>query len=455
MDIYYLIWNDKIWFMELGLVVFIESFFLLIYPLVFLFLNLGNPIKKKTAFISIPLISAYIFLSVLFGVLLYSDKIDFELNILLFNFSAILIFYGLNIVLIDEDIHVINFNYLIFLLISESFYSTPYFIQNLIEQFSNFSNDLLFVAIAFVFAFAFVAVDWKIFISNFKKNKFSDYRFSILLGVVAFSLFVDELLIYFLHKTSSILLETASLGVLLLIIVAFHFIAYGMLSQNVSQQEVSLVKRLWAEDKKQYRLQKESIEMINIKCHDLRHQIAALKNSSGEVSNKLIADMERSIDVTEYTFQTGNDVLNVIFSNIGIRCKQNGIDFSCMAEGSSLNFMEEMDIYSIFQNLLDNAFEYEDKYVEPDCKFISITVKNAGDMVQIHCENYCKAEIPKEQLEQGNIETTNEDKSNHGFGLKSIKNTTKKYGGDFRIFLQDDMFQVNIIFHLKGGIKHE
>ena len=47
-----------------------------------------------------------------------------------------------------------------------------------------------------------------------------------------------------------------------------------------TKKELEVVKHLWNEDKEHYELAKENIKIINIKCHDLKHQIRAINTIS-------------------------------------------------------------------------------------------------------------------------------------------------------------------------------
>ena len=71
-------------------------------------------------------------------------------------------------------------------------------------------------------------------------------------------------------------------GVIYAVVISVCGIFYGVfmlfaegafLVSRHSEVELSVIKSLWNEDRKHYEMQKESIEMINIKCHDLRKQI--------------------------------------------------------------------------------------------------------------------------------------------------------------------------------------
>ncbi len=217
------------------------------------------------------------------------------------------------------------------------------------------------------------------------------------------------------------------------------FLMYGIMKQNETDFQLSVLKQLWAKDRKQYELQKETIDIINIKCHDMKHQIRALKNS--RMNEQALAEVEQLVDVFESRVKTGNEVLDVILSDMFLRCHEKGITLTAMADGKCLASMEEMDVYSLFYNMLENAFEYTQKIADVDKRFISVSVRRKNGGVCIHEENWFEGSI---SFRDGVAGTTKEDKSAHGFGMKSMQRIVAKYSGTFNAYLEDDMFQVDV-----------
>ena len=63
----------------------------------------------------------------------------------------------------------------------------------------------------------------------------------------------------------------------------------------------------------QYRMSRDSIELVNQKYHDLKHQIAALRaESDAEVRNRWLDEMEEDILAYEAQNKTGNTVLDTV-----------------------------------------------------------------------------------------------------------------------------------------------
>ena len=224
------------------------------------------------------------------------------------------------------------------------------------------------------------------------------------------------------------------------------FMSYALLKQGQSEVETAIVKQLWDDDRKHYEILKENMEIINIKCHDLRHQIQAI-GKSGNFSESMLEEIENSIYIYDSIIETGNEVLDVILSNFSLRCQKSKVMLTCMVDGAKIGVMEEMDVYSLFGNLLENALEYEQTIEPEENRFISLTVKEANGFLSIHCENYFEGNA---KVVDGIFETNKSDKNYHGFGMKSMKRITEKYCGNFETVIADDMFQVHVLLPLNA-----
>ena len=104
-------------------------------------------------------------------------------------------------------------------------------------------------------------------------------------------------------------------------------------------------------------------------------------------------------------------------------------------------FMEVMDIFSLFGNILDNAIEHQ-SILEPEKRFIHLSVRSTNQLLLIHAENHLEGELV---MRNGIPVTTKEDKNYHGYGMLSIRRIVEKYGGSFSISTEDQLFQIDII----------
>lgn len=213
-----------------------------------------------------------------------------------------------------------------------------------------------------------------------------------------------------------------------------------MLAAAKDRVEISTMKKLWVEEQKQYQLVKENIDAINIKCHDLKHQIRNLR-TTGQVDPAYLDDLERSVSIYNSAVRTGNETLDIVLTDKRLHCASHNIQFTCIADGSGVAFMETMDIFSLFGNILDNAIECE-SLQPPEMRFIHLSVRTVNRMLTIHAENHFEDSL---QFKDGLPVTTKADKDSHGYGMMSVRHIVEKYNGSFSISTQDKLFQIDII----------
>ena len=228
-----------------------------------------------------------------------------------------------------------------------------------------------------------------------------------------------------------------------LVCVFVLFAEYELLYAKHADDERAETERLLAERERQYRLSRENIEAINIKCHDIRHQIRRLADEGAVVDGAVLADIEREINVYDSVVETGNEALDTILTEKSLMCSGEGIVLTVIANGAALDFMAPADIYALFGNALDNAIEAVRKVDDPERRTITLSVRRAGKMVAVSVENYF-ARAPRFSAD-GLPQTSKADGANHGFGTRSMRAITQRYGGSLHAGAQDGVFYLNVL----------
>lgn len=226
----------------------------------------------------------------------------------------------------------------------------------------------------------------------------------------------------------------------LYVIFACLFLLFNLFSNANSkamQQEMDIIQNLWVQDRRQYEVSKQNIELLNMKFHDLKYYI-----NNNLVDKADVKEISRCLDIYDSVFRTGNKTLDVVLTERKLICDSKDITFTCLAEGDLLNGMNAGDIYSVFGNAIDNAIECLDGTSDNDKKFINVMVKRLNGMVRIQIENFTP-NTP--EINNGFPETTKSDKANHGYGLKSMYYIVEKYKGAMNISVEDNVFRLNII----------
>lgn len=208
------------------------------------------------------------------------------------------------------------------------------------------------------------------------------------------------------------------------------------------QSELDLQQRLWQESKAQYELSRENIELINQKCHDLKHQIGALRSmTDGAERESKLNELEESVMIYDSIVETGNSTIDTVLTEKSLICERSQIILTCIADGECLRFMDAIDLYTIFGNLLDNAIECVRELENSQKRVISLSIFSRADFIFIQCENYYEKEL---NLVNGLPRSTKAPDGYHGFGITGIKKTAEKYDGFLTLETQGNIFLLRI-----------
>lgn len=215
------------------------------------------------------------------------------------------------------------------------------------------------------------------------------------------------------------------------------------------QHELDAINNILQNQYVQYQQSRESIDLIDRKYHDLKHQIAALRAEPDPARRSAWLDeMESDIKTYEAQNKTGNQVLDTLLTGKSLYCQKHGIGLTCVADGTLLEFMDVMDICTVFGNALDNAIECEKKIPEKEKRLVHVSVSQQKGFLLLRFENYCEGEL---RFEDGLPLTTKEDRGYHGYGLKSIRQTAKKYGGTVTVRTEKNWFELKVLLPLPAA----
>ena len=266
-----------------------------------------------------------------------------------------------------------------------------------------------------------------------------------LLPFVAVALFLDivlnALVVYGLHEVGNKVIRTViflysligsvfSIGLMLL-----------MIGKGAAENEKHLLEVMWNKDKKTFEMCQSSIEIINLKAHDLKHQIHNLRNM-GEIDEQELNEITTAIDVYDNKVETGNKALDVVLSETILKCKKSNIRFIHLVDGNCLQTLSYGEVYTLFGNALSNAVEATQAVKDAE-RVIRLTVRREFDFISIHVDNPFVTE-PKFGAD-GLPKTIKADVDFHGFGMRSMKMLAEKHRGTLTCTISENIFNLNIL----------
>lgn len=215
-----------------------------------------------------------------------------------------------------------------------------------------------------------------------------------------------------------------------------------------AETEIRAVQNVLNSQYEQYRNYLDSMEMIHIMRHDLKHQIDGLRmEEDADKRAEWIEAMEQELNEHDIAMKTGNKALDAVLGSKSLRAKKSNIQMTCVINGELLDFLHVTDICSIFGNALDNAIENAVMIPDEKKRLIHITVSEQKGFIFIKIANFCENPV---SIKPGHMpETTKADKKNHGFGIKSIRHSAEKYGGTVTAAMEQQWFVLSLLFPKK------
>ncbi len=224
---------------------------------------------------------------------------------------------------------------------------------------------------------------------------------------------------------------------------------------ELMQQQSVLTHQYYEEMEKNYN---ESRKVI----HDIRNHLHVLEQSEKMDEEAYFRDLHGMLNSLGLKFYSENRMLNIVLND---KLKYFPSDqVECNLGGISLDFMADVDITTVFSNLLDNAAEASE--MSEMCKIPDAS--GAGKTAEI--ENADEAlEIPQsmrkfwliirgEQIQDftvikisnyyaGSYQPGKSGKKGHeGIGLQNVKSAVEKYHGELKIECGESEFSVTMVF---------
>lgn len=243
--------------------------------------------------------------------------------------------------------------------------------------------------------------------------------------------------------------------ILVIISKIYHFY---MLKKHIYSYKLDyenkIIKHNVLKEHNYYKKINEEKDKVRYLHHDIKNHMICIKNlCEHKKFNKIleyIDSMEININTYckfNHTFNTGNMILDSILREKKIICIEKGINFYVDMDFSNSDFMEMIDICTIFSNLIDNSIEACDKITSLDNpKKITLKSKYIDGFCIISIENTKVNEI--KQIKNLFL-TSKKNSYMHGIGLKNVNKSVEKYFGQINFNYYKNIFIVKIMIPCK------
>lgn len=389
----------------------------------------------------------YVFGYIVFTIIIFmSQNFGGQFTVFLINIASVVI--AGHFLYNNKKIYI--FYYSIFIVLLQCFHIVVGYLFNMLCQQFNinfYSIDAFIITNSVVIQLANLSAARLgiVFYRRKKIEMITTVQFLNFLVLPIFSMFYSTTLLMYIQTYMS--LE----DIILIIVNVISIIALNVYVTNVFEavsNNNKLKSELMLYDE-QAKMQYEYYNNLESKYKNSRKIIHDIKNHmqiieelyeqrENEKAKNYTEDMYKMFDKFVQKYYTSNKVLNIIINDKFSKAEQFNINMNCKIGDVNLDFIKDIDLTTIFSNLLDNAIDGAKNASED--KNIFLKVDKFNDFIVINLTNRADSEPIKIKE---NFKST---KKNHkGLGLENVRMTLNKYEGNMRAEYKDKIFKVNIV----------
>ena len=268
----------------------------------------------------------------------------------------------------------------------------------------------------------------------------------VLLSVPAITLLTFSVYQYYIENYPenvriNLYIDLSCIGLIFINILVF--VLFGRLQRQMElRRETDMLSS-------QLKLQTESIGRLetlynrtrafrhDIKNHILVMNMLAEQGNYDELKNYL-REMSGVIDESDYVRISGVSAVDAILNEKMYEAQAQSVTTSFDVVNLDKNGVAPLDLCIILSNALDNAIEANLKIEDKTARWIKLKVHGNTAFSVISVSNPLVS-APKTRPD-GTLITTKQNADSHGFGLKSIESTAKKYKGEMLAKAEDGVF---------------
>lgn len=228
----------------------------------------------------------------------------------------------------------------------------------------------------------------------------------------------------------------------------FYLIGY-LFRSNELEQEL-LIHRTQSElQLKHYKEMEEKYQASRKVLHDMKNHLQAVEHlyqtenaKSQQTASQYVDDLYHMLHILGEQFYSSNRMLNIIFNDKFSQARHKGILVKTQIGDVDFSDIRDLDITTIFANLLDNAIEAaQNSCASP---YIHIKIQNIQEFRVISIVNSMTPQFSMEPK-----------KGHHGLGLLNVKQTLSQYNGTFHQENTEQEYCISIMLPNASGCPSE
>lgn len=239
----------------------------------------------------------------------------------------------------------------------------------------------------------------------------------------AYSGAVDQNTAFFIQGLNSV--KSGLIGVFIVVICILAMILFSQ--KNELRRMLFINQKCIKEQTAQYQMIGSRDKELQKFRHDYNNHLTVMQDLAGrkryEELAKYVGQLGE-IQAKRNFISTDNIICDAIVNQYYSKCRESGIQFSVIGKMPPGVDILETDLCIMLSNGVENAYE-----AAIQCegeKSIEIKIRSQANFTFIEIINSVDGSV---SIEDGFIKTTKEEKVNHGFGIKNMREAALRSGG--------------------------
>ena len=236
----------------------------------------------------------------------------------------------------------------------------------------------------------------------------------------------------------------AAAGLMVINLIVYYLLENIIEVTEIREKQKRMEQQFTFQEQK-YEQASQSFRSISSVIHDTNKHLVYLneciEQQDFDEAKQYIGTAIEHIDRSYKRINTGFLPIDALVSNALNIAGANNIIFKSdiKIEKERIN-IERYDLCVALGNLLDNAVEAARKVINPDDRYISVSIITADNSLIINIEN------SSERMSNPDLKTDKKNTLLHGYGISNVKAIAEKYGGVFTIERRELSCEATLIF---------
>lgn len=339
--------------------------------------------------------------------------------------------------------YLINFIiYFLYIILVDTVISTAFSIVTSSNVYEISGTQTMYLLSGVVYAIVLICTH-RIVIQFIQRNPIPKSSMAIKIYMIFLLAFEVMIISYFITiKFWSVPIFFISIGFASIYIGIIYL--YKLIFKNMRlEKQIELLNQQREMTNKYYQEnQKKYIEAQKL-LHDFKKHIQIVEGLSGgeeKIKEEYIDSLINRINTLELKFKCSNRIINIIVWNKMQQCIELGIDFNIHMQDISFNFMSDMEVTSLFANLLDNSINSCEDSGLPK-KSVDMRIHKFKNHIVINLKNTVGSEPI---LRNGKL--VSKKAEHYGLGIIILEEIVNKYNGNLGFEYMNNYFITKIIF---------